>query len=144
MQDVLLQIRSAWKVAQLQGSRRGQAAEISCMHSGPADISSGALKLSTKQTTCSPDLLLQLFGTGFEGESDAVNRGDAGGTGRTPEEPGRCFRRAVGVDMASSTSWELPTMPLLAPSEHIGSAQHDVNLGIRAAAGTGAAAECFM
>ena len=36
-------------------------------------------------------------------------------TRRTPEELGRGFAQAVGVDMASSTSWELPTMPLLAP-----------------------------
>lgn len=32
------------------------------------------------------------------------------------------FIRAVGVDMASSMSWELPTTPLLAPSDNMGPA----------------------
>ena len=37
--------------------------------------------------------------------------------GPTLAEFGRLFVRAVGVDMASSMSWELPTTPLLAPSD---------------------------
>lgn len=40
----------------------------------------------------------------------------------TLAELGRLFIRAVGVDMASSMSWELPTTPLLAPSDNMGPA----------------------
>ena len=39
--------------------------------------------------------------------------------------------RALGMDMASSTSWEVPTMPLLAPSEHMGSAKHGINVKVK-------------